>query len=105
MRPQTTVFLLLQIRRRRLGKLLRHVKDESMIHLSYTNRTLSFILYSLYNVNAATRYTLHATRHVNDYLRDRSSSSSTDSVHEDADEIVKATDDGGYAAGEKKMAK
>ena len=42
---------------------------------------------------------------MNDYLRDRSSSSSTDSVHEDADEIVKATDDGGYAAGEKKMAK
>ena len=90
------MFLLLQIRRRRLGKLLRHVKDESMIHLSYTNRTLSFILYSLYIVNA--------TRHVNDHLCDRSSSSSTDDVDEDADEVVKAAD-GGYAAGDKKMAR
>ena len=43
---------------------------------------------------------------MNDHLRGRSSSSSTDSVdEEDADEIVKATDEGGYAAGDKKMAK
>ena len=41
---------------------------------------------------------------MNDHLRDRSSSSSTDDVDEDADEVVKAAD-GGYAAGDKKMAR
>ena len=51
--------LLLNIARR-LCKLLCLVKDKSLIHLSYTNRTLSFILYSLYNVHAA-RYTQHTT--------------------------------------------
>jgi len=53
------VALLLNIARR-LCKLLCLVKDKSLIHLSYTNRTLSFILYSLYNVHAA-RYTQHTT--------------------------------------------
>ena len=43
---------------------------------------------------------------MNDHLRDRSISSSTDDVDEDvdADEVVKAAE-GGYAAGDKKMAR
>ena len=81
-----------------------------MIHLSYTNRTLSFILYSLYNVHATcyTLHSLHETRNVNDHLRDRSSSSSTDDVDvdvdADADEVVEAADDGVSAAADKKKA-
>src|SRR5210317_247530 len=93
LRPQTVV-MLLEIRRRRLRKLLRHVKDESMIHLSYTNRTLSL---------QRTRYILHATHDVNDHLRDRSSSSLTKDVDvdADADEVFEAAY-GGSAAGDKK---